>query len=355
MAGKTRIGIVGMGKIGTVHARAFGGVPGVEVAALCDTRADVLQAKGEEFSVGAQFDDYRTMLRQAEVDAVVVCTPNFTHCRTTIDALKAGKHVLCEKPMALNAREGARMVAAAAKARKVLQMGMVWRHKPDAKAAREYVEQGSLGRVYHMRLVLRRRRGIPGLGGWFTTRALSGGGVLIDIGVHFLDLCMWLAEAWEPERVSAVLHAEFGTPMRDYVFTGMWAGPPRYDGTFDVDDYATGMVRFPGKLTLSFDLAWAANCEEGNVVEILGRKGGLRLADGNGLTLFTEHNGHIADIRPQLPAGDNFSDQARTFVRAIRGKAKCTATGAQGAAVMRLLDAIHRSSELGREVRVPRS
>lgn len=355
MAKKINVGIIGMGKIGTVHATAFRNTPGAELAALCDTRADVLKAKGEEFGVKSLFHNYHKMLEQSNLDAIIICTPNFTHCSATIDALKAGKHVLCEKPMALNAREGARMSAAARKARKTLQMGMVWRCKPEAKLAKDYIEKDYLGRIYHLRLALRRKRGIPGLGGWFTTKALSGGGVLIDIGVHFLDLCLWLADAWKPERVSASLSSEFGNPIKNYVFTSMWAGPPKLDGTFDVDDYATGIVRFPKKLTLSFELSWAANCEEGDFVEILGRKGGLRLADGNGLTLFTEHNGHIADIRPQLPATDPFPSQARAFIKAIRGKTKPPATAEQGVTIMKLLDAIHKSSELGKEVAIPRT
>lgn len=355
MAKKIRIGIIGMGKIGTVHATTFRNTPDAELAALCDMRADVLKAKGEEFGAQALFHDYQKMLAQPNLDAIIVCTPNFTHCSTTVDALKAGKHVLCEKPMALNAREGARMLAAARKARKTLQMGMVWRCNPEAKLAKDYIEKGHLGHIYHLRLALRRRRGIPGLGGWFTTKALSGGGVLIDIGVHFLDLAMWLADAWKPERVSASLSSEFGYPIKDYVFTNMWAGPPKYNGAFDVDDYATGIIRFPKNLTLSFELSWAANCEEGNCVEILGRKGGLRLADGNGLTLFTEHNGHIADIRPKLPATEQFPDQARAFIKAIRGKTKPPATAEQGVTIMKLLDAIQKSSALGKEVVIPRT
>jgi len=354
MAKNVKIGIIGMGKIGTVHAEAFRNTTGAEVTALCDVCPEILKEKGRRFGVDALFGDYRKMLRDADIDAVIVGTPNFTHCPTTLDALRAGKHVLCEKPMALNARQAARMLAAAKKARKALHIGMTWRRRADSKLAKEYVAKGLLGRIYHMRFVLRRRRGIPGLGGWFTTKSLSGGGVLIDIGVHFLDLCMWITDNWKPERVSTALHSGLGAPMKDYLFTSMWAGPPRYDGTFDVDDYATGIVRFPNNLTLSFELAWAANCDEGNFIEILGNKGGLRLADKNGLILFSEHNRHIADIRPHLPEVQVFPDQARAFVNAVRNKRKPQTSAEQGVAVMKLLDAIRKSSELRKEISLPR-
>ena len=353
MSRKVRLGIIGMGMIGTAHAKAFKNVPDVEVAAICDSHADVLKAKGEEFEVERLFADYRKMLNEPDLDAVIVGTPNFTHCKTTVDAFRAGKHVLCEKPMALNAREGRKMVAAAKKARKVLQMGMVWRQRAESLVAKDYIEKGYLGRIYHMHLVLRRRRGIPGLGGWFTTRALAGGGVLIDIGVHLIDLLMWLSNNWKPTRVSAALYAEFGRHMKDYVFTSMWAGPPKYDGTFDVDDYAAGIVRFPKDVTLSFELSWAANCEPESFVELLGNKGGIRLDESNGFTLFTEHNGRIADIRPQYAEVAHFDEQCRHFIRAIRGRGKPPATGEQGVAVMEVLDAIHKSAELGKEVAIP--
>ena len=352
MARKVRIGIIGMGMIGAVHAKAFQGISGAEAAAVCDCRPDCLKAKGEEFGVSRLFTDYRKMLAEPDLDAVVVATPNHAHYTTTMDALKAGKHVLCEKPMALNARQARQMAAAAGKAGKLLQMGMVRRQNAESRVARGMIEKGALGRIYHMHMVLRRRRGIPGLGGWFTTRSLSGGGVLIDIGVHFFDLVMWLADMWRPERVSASLYAEFGRRMKEYVYTAMWAGPPKYDGTFDVDDYATGIVRFAGNATLSFELSWAANCEDVNFVEILGNKGGMRLHDDNGLALFTEHNGHLADIRPQYAEVEVFAAQAENFARAIRGKGKPAATAEQGAALMALLDAIHRSAESGKEAAV---
>lgn len=349
---KARIGIIGMGMMGTIHAKEFQAVPGAEVAAVCDTRPDVLHARADEFGVEQRYADYRKMLRDPNLDAAIIGTPNFTHCKIALDAFKAGKHVLCEKPMALNASQARRMTTAAKKARKVLQMGMIWRHKAECRVAKEMIEKGILGRIYHIHLVLRRRRGIPGLGRWFTTKALSGGGVLVDIGVHFFDLVMWLTNNWNPVRAGASLHSEFGSPLRRYVFTSMWAGPPNYKGTFDVDDYATGIVRFPQNVTLTFEFSWAANCRPEDSVDVLGNKGGMRLCDGDGLKLFTEYNGRVADVRPQYEDASPSEVQARSFVAAIRGKRKPAATGEEGLTVMKLLDAIDKSSRLNREVAI---
>jgi len=351
VAGELRVGIIGMGKIGEVHARAFRSVPGAEVAAICDAMPERLHAKGDELGLGRRYADYRKLLRDPDLDAVVIATPNCAHCRTALDALRAGKHVLCEKPMALNARQARRMVEAARAAGKVLQMGMVWRYKSECIVAKEYVSKGALGDIYHMKAVWRRRRGVPGLGRWFTTKAKSGGGVMIDIGVHFLDMAMWLSGKWKAESVSAAAYSKFGPRMRRYVYTSMWAGPPDYDGVFDVEDYATGLVRFAGDTTLSFAFSWAANCPEEMYVEILGDRGGLRLQLGEGLFLFTEYKGKLATIRPEYPETRHFELQAESFVNAVRGGRRPGATAEEGLAVMALLDAIQRSGATRREVR----
>ena len=349
---KARIGIIGMGSIGTVHAKALATVPEAKLAAVCDALPERLAESARTFGVEAQFTDYKRMLRTANLDAVYVCVGNWRHCDATLAALKAGAHVFCEKPMALNAAQAKRMVATAKKARRLLQMGMVWRHKAESRLVKECIEKGDLGRVYHIRVVLRRRRGVPGLGGWFTTKAKSGGGGLIDLGVHLFDLVMWLSNQWKPQRVSAQTFAEFGRRMKDYVYVGMWAGPPRYDGVCDVDDYATGLVRFGAQSTLSFEVSWAGNNEQGNRVEILGDKGGVRCFDGKPAELFTEMNGRLANVQLQCAENNAFDAQAANFVGAVLGRGKPLATGDQGLILMRLLDAVYRSSRLGREVEV---
>jgi len=270
-----------------------------------------------------------------------------------VAALKAGKHVFLEKPMAMNASQAADIVAAAGKAKTVLQVGMVWRQDPAAQVVRDYVEKGLLGEIYHIRAVLVRRRGIPGLGGWFTTKAQSGGGPMIDVGVHWFDIAMWMSGLWNPTSVSARTYAKFGPRMADYRYVGMWAGPPDLDGAFDVEDYSTGFVRFGDKATMSFEIAWAANAADETFVEVMGEKGGARVFDGNPLRILTEQDGRVADVAPQFNTNVNrFESQMRAFVSACRGQCPPAATGEQGLTVMKLIDAIYASSDAGKEVAV---
>ena len=349
---KARIGIIGVGAIGTVHANALAEINNAEITAICDALPDRLAEKAEAFGVKQTFMDHRKMLKQADMDAVYVCTGNWLHCEQTVAALKSGRHVFCEKPMALNAAQAKKMVAAAKQARKVLQMGMVRRHAEEARVVKECIDKGQLGRVYHMRVVLRRRRGVPGLGGWFTDKSMSGGGGLIDLGVHVFDLVMWLTNQWRPTRVSAQTFSEFGPRMKDYVYVNMWAGPPKLSGKCDVDDYSAGLVRFGPKSTMSFEVSWAGNNEQGSFVEILGTKGGVRAFGGEPTRVYTEMNGRLADIELQYGRNNGYVDQAANFVNACLGKEKPKATGEQGLILMRLLDAVYKSSAKGREVEV---
>jgi predicted dehydrogenase len=354
MSRTVKIGIVGAGTIGTVHAGAFGAVRGVEVAAVSEIDAGKLQAAGEQFKVARLFADYREMLA-SDIDAVVVAVGNTLHKQVAVAALQAGKHVLLEKPMAMNAGEAAAIVRAARQAKRVLQLGMVNRQNPACRLVRDHVQRGVFGKIYHLRATLIRRRGIPGLGGWFTTKAQSGGGPMIDIGVHYFDLAMWLSGLWQPTSVSAMTYAKFGKNMRQYRYVNMWAGPPRYDGVCDVEDYATGMVRFGRAATLTFEIAWAANCREENFVEILGDKAGARLLDGKPLTILTEQGEQIVDVAPQFNANANlFESQAQSFAARCRGEtpAEPYATGEEGVTMMKVIDAVYASGRTGRETRI---
>lgn len=352
MKQKIKVGIIGMGTIGKVHADAYANCDAAEVTALCDVDTGRLAEPGQTYQVKALLKNYRDLLK-TDVAAVSICVPNSLHREMAVAALRAGKHVLIEKPMAMHAGQAAEIVAAQKKARKVVQIGMVWRQKPEAQLVREEVQSGRLGEIYHMRAVMIRRRGIPGLGGWFTTKANSGGGPLIDLGVHWFDLCMYLSGHWHPTRVSAMNYAKFGANMPQYKYVSMWAGPPKYEGVCDVEDYSVGLVRFGRKATLSFEIAWAANAEETTYIELMGNKGGVRTMDGKPVRILTEYGGRIADITPQFNAGINhFHLQAAKFVSACRGECPPPATASEGLTVMRLLDGVYKSAKSGQEVQL---
>jgi len=353
MAKKLKIGVIGLGSIGTVHMDAYRlNTDAAELTAICDINADRLKAQGEKYAVAQQFTDYRQLLK-TDVDCISVCTWNLLHKEMATAAFKAGKNVLLEKPMAMNAKEGAEILAAGKKAKKILQIGMVWRQAAEAQLARQYVADGLLGEIYHIRAVLTRRRGVPGLGGWFTTKSMSGGGPLIDIGVHWFDICMYMSGLWNPTSVSAVTYSKFGCKMRDYKYVGMWAGPPNFKGVCDVEDYAAGFVRFGKKATMSFEISWAGNTEEQGFVELIGDKGGMRVLDGKPVQLKTEYEGRIADITPQYQDVPNrFAVQTKKYLAACRGEGEPAATGEQGVINMKLIDAVYASSKAGTEVKI---
>lgn len=351
MSKKVKVGIIGVGTIGSVHAEAYAKVPDAQVVALCDILPDRLQEKGKRHGVTTLYAKYQDLLANPEIESVSVCVPNRMHAPIAIDALKAGKHVLLEKPMALNQTEGKAIVAARDAAKKVLTMGMVRRQSPDAEVIKQAIDAGKLGEIYQIRIRLIRRRGIPGLGGWFTTKAESGGGGLIDIGVHFFDLAMWTTGLWNPTRVSAKVYSKFGAPMKDYHYISMWAGPPKFEGKFDVDDYAAGLVRFGDKATLSFEVAWAANAKDEQMLEILGTKGGVVV--GGDTVLLTEVDNMMADIKLNFnKEGGGFPQEMAKHIKAVKGEAEPPATGEQGVIAMRLIDAIYKSSETNAEVAI---
>ncbi|MDD2707354.1 MAG: Gfo/Idh/MocA family oxidoreductase [Verrucomicrobiae bacterium] len=350
---KLKIGIIGTGTIGRVHADAYAANPAeAQIEALCDVRAEAVAAEAEKYKVPQQFTDYRQLLK-SDVDAVSVCVGNALHRDVAVAALKAGKHVLLEKPMAMNSKEAAEIVAAMKKSGKVLQIGMVTRQHAEVQLARKMVEEGVLGDVYHIRVVLLRRRGIPGMGGWFTTKSMSGGGPLIDVGVHYFDAAMFVAGLWNPTAVSSNTYAKFGPLMKKYRYVSMWAGPPNFKGVFDVEDYATGYVRFGKAASMSFEVSWAVNAEDENYIEILGSKAGVRLLDGKPLKLVTEYKEQVADVMLQYQKTPNiFHVQAKKFLAACRREAPPAATAEQGCTVMKLIDAIYESGRKNSEVKI---
>lgn len=355
MRKRMKVGIIGMGAIGPVHADAYGASPGeAELCGICDIDPEKLARHGDKHGIpqAGRFRSYRDLLA-SDIEAVDVCVGNTLHREIAVAALQAGKHVLLEKPMAMNAVEAAAILGAATRSGKTLQVGMVKRQCGDLRLVRQYVDDGFFGKIYHLRAVLIRNRGIPGLGGWFTTKAMSGGGPLIDIGVHWLDAAMHAAGLWKPTRVSAKCHQKFGGAMRDYRYVSMWAGPPKFDGVSDVEDYAAGMVRFGGEATMSFEFAWAANAADTEYIEILGDKAGARIFTNQPLKIMTEIEGGLAEVIPCFPdPGNVFHLQAKAFLAACRGEAEPAATGQEGLTVMKLIDAIYESDRRDAEVEI---
>ena len=352
MAEPIGIAVVGTGYIGLgAHLPAYQKMQDeglVRIVAVCDINEDALRAASEKFGVASTFTDYREMLETDGIDAVDVCTPNYLHKQPVVDSLAAGKHVICEKPLAINALEGAEMTAAARAAGRQLAVGLNVRFGAGAQAVKRFVEDRRLGEVYYARAHALRRRGIPGWG-QFTQKDKQGGGPLIDIGVHILDLTLWLMGHPEPVSVTGQTYAKFGTREGVLGLMGRW--DPK---TFTVEDFAAGFVRFKGGATLSLESSFAANIAENQFhTTLLGTEGGASLypSDDARTRLFREESGTLTDTTPVfLPRQNTHEAELRAFIQALADDKPVPVPGEQGLLVTRILDALYESAETGHEV-----
>jgi len=337
MAKKINVGIVGMGWPGREHLKGYKQCANTEVVALCDMNTELAQQQADEHGVAAVYADHKKMLKEAGIDAVSVCLPNFLHAPIGLDALRAGKHVICEKPPALNAGEARRMAAAAKAGGLTLQYALSQRFVGANKLAKDYIDKGELGDIYFARAVYHRRRGIPlGTQSWFVNKKLSGGGALIDIGVHALDAAWWLMGTPKPVSVSGNAYQQFKHVV------------PK--GTqFDVDDSAFGLIKFDNGATLILECSWALNLPSRSAIQIAGTKGGVEL---NPLKIYVEREGVQLDVTPEVPGGDVFAGQMGHFIECIQTNKTPLMSGEQGVQLMQMLDAIYKSSASGKEVRI---
>jgi predicted dehydrogenase len=334
---RLRVGIIGLGWPGVEHLKGYRSTKEAEVVAVCDLDAERRERIAAEYKVPRAFADHKKMLREAELDAVSNCLPNFLHAPVTLDALKAGKHVLCEKPPAMNAREAAAMAALAKRKKLTLMYALCLRFGSDAMLVRDYVDRGELGEVYFGKAGYVRRRGIPiGKGGWFVDKKRAGGGALIDIGVHALDRCWWLMGCPKPVAVLGSVYRKF----RREVPKGV---------KFDVDDAAFALIKFANDATLILEATWAINLPGGGWCEIAGTKGGARLSP---LTIFVERNGVQLDITPQPPQNNAMVAETVHFVECCLAGKKPIMDGDQGVELMKMLDGIYTSQATGKVARL---
>ncbi|HET7559041.1 MAG TPA: Gfo/Idh/MocA family oxidoreductase [Limnochordia bacterium] len=347
MADKIRVGIIGTGGIARgAHVPGYKELPDVEIAAVCDVAFDRAKALADELGAEA-YADHNEMLNRAKLDAVSVCTPNAYHKQPTIDALRAGVHVLCEKPIAKNQVEGAEMVRVAKETGKILTIGLMTRFNPGPQAIRRYFDAGDLGEVYYCRDQYLRRRGIP-TWGVFHIKEKSGGGPLIDIGVHILDLAMWLMGNPKPVSVTGATYAKFG---RRTDVVGVRGLTEKIASEYDVEDMATAYVRFANGATLTLETSWASEIEQDmQQVELFGDRGGAKLSP---LTLYKQENGTLVDLKPtQLGNYGGHKAEIAHFVKCIKGEAEVLVKPEEALDVQKVLDGIYRSAEMGREIAI---
>lgn len=345
------VAVIGCGNIArNSHLPAYAKNPNAKIKYVVDIKPEAAKEMAEKYDVPHVLTDYRDLLDDPEVDVVSVCTPNYLHARMSIDCLNAGKHVLCEKPAAMNAEEVKAMKEAADKNGKILNIGVVNRFNTAVNMIKDMIEAGKLGDLYHIYCSFRSHRSIPGLGGWFTTKSMSGGGVLIDWGVHFLDLIFYCIDPEKVYTVSSSAYSELAKDMEEYVYESMWAGPPNYDGVYDVEEMVSGFIRTSGP-TINFNGAWAQNIgEAGMFIEFMGDKGGIKLQYGGGFTFYTTKDGKLYEETPEIDFADMFYDEIDSFLKAAAENRKTRANVDNILITTQVMDAIYESAELGREV-----
>jgi predicted dehydrogenase len=348
-----KIGIIGCGTIANAaHIPAYMANQDAEIKYFCDLIPERAEEAVKKYGVGTAVTDYKTVINDPEIDAISVCTPNFSHSLISIDALAAGKNVLCEKPPARTLEEAFKMQQACKESGKVLNIGVVNRFNDGVNKIKSLIDSGELGEIYSVYMSFRSHRGIPGLGGAFTTKAVAGGGVLIDWGVHFLDIVMYCCGDPTPLTASGEAFGELGKTIGDYVYTNMWAGPPTPDGVFDVDDGVTGMIRTTGP-TITFNGAWAQNIGETEMfIDFLGSKSGIRLDYGNDFVLYGTKNGMLSETSFQYSSRDMFQNEIDEFLKCIDTHEKLPSHIDTVIITAKVLDAIYRSAEEHKEVAI---
>jgi len=348
---KLRCGFVGGGTIMRIHAEALSQRQDVEMIAVAEVVEPMLATSADMFNIPGRYRDFEEMFRQETLDLAIIGVPNAFHAAATLAALNAGCHVLCEKPPAMNVAEAKTMAATAEKHNLRLAYGLHMRFTAQVEAAHRYLAAGRLGDVYHASTHWLRRRGIPGLGSWFTTKAVAGGGVMIDVGVHELDLAHYLMGQPKPIAASGVAHARFGIDPANYNYLSMW-GTPVPEGPFDVDDFTAALIRFENGASLMLQVSWAANTPEGRSLRVMGTKGGIFLEQDQ-LKIITEDNGFNADITPLFNNQDVRVAQLEHFIDCVRNPEKELRVDAQqGLVLQHMLDAVYQSAETGREVSI---
>jgi len=344
--GRLKIGLVGAGSIGTIHAGSIRSIEEAELSAIVDVRLDRAKALAEEHGVEKVYEDYLEMLDREQPDAVVIATPNYLHARMTIDSLNRGAHVFCEKPMAMNAQEAEKMVKARNKSGKILMLGMCQRFRDDSKAIRDLVLRGELGNIYFTKITLLRRAGIPGMGSWFTTKAFSGGGPLIDLGPHVLDLALWLQGFPRPVSVKGYTFSKLGTQNK---CLGSW-GIPEPGGPFDVEDLAVALIRLEGGGVMHLETSWALYTKDDTFNIVLsGDKAGASLTPS---FKFTEVEGKWVETEIKCAEVNVYLEEMKHFVECIKQNKSPEPLPEHGVLVMKIIDAIYRSADRGREENV---
>lgn len=349
-----KIAIIGCGAIANgAHIPAYMKNPEAEIKYFCDIIPERAQAAVEKYGCGTAVTDYHDVLTDPEVVAVSICTPNLMHSVISIDAMRAGKHVLCEKPTARTYAEALEMQKVQHETGMTLNIGVCNRFNDSVRRIKQYIDDGKLGTVHHVYVSFRAHRSIPGLGGAFTTKAIAGGGALIDWGVHYLDIVMYCTGDPTPKTVTGEAFCKLGKDMPNYVYKNMWSENTKdLNGTYDVDDSVTALIRTSGPV-ITVNGAWAQNIGVADqYIDFMGDKGGIRLNYGGNFTYYTSEYGSLVSYTPEYNTTNMYENEINAFIDCIKTGEKLASHVDTAIITAKMMQAIYDSSEKHEEIKL---
>lgn len=354
MSEKIKVGIIGCGRIAnSAHLPSYKNNTDAEIVYCCDLIEEKAEKAAKEYG-GKAITDYKVILNDPEIDAISICTPNYCHAKIAIEALRAGKEVLCEKPAGRCLDEVIEMQKVKKETGRILNIGVVNRFNDAVNKIKGLVEGGELGNIHHVYMSFRSHRSIPGIGGDFTNKAVAGGGVLIDWGVHFLDLVMYVCGDPKAKTVSSEMFSKLGANINDYVYTGMWAEDTAKfegDGICDVEESITGLIRTDGPV-ISFNGAWAQNIGEDEMfIDFMGDKGGIRLQYGQNFTMYSTKNNMLTKTTFDYKTNDMYQNEIDAFIKAVQeNNDKLPSCVNVNILTQEIMEAIYKSAQEHKEV-----
>jgi predicted dehydrogenase len=350
-----RVGVIGLGFAGEAHLKSYRQLPNVQVVALAGLEEDKLAHLGTTYEVPHLYRHYEELLARDDIDAISICVPNYLHASIAMAAFEGGKHVLCEKPLARTGAEAEQIMQSAIKANRVLKVVFNQRARSDVQALKRYIEMGGLGSIYYAKASWMRRYGIPGRGSWFINKEMAGGGPLLDVGIHMLDLALYLLDEPKVLTVSASTYAELGG--RDDTLNKVKPGKYYVGSKYEVEDLATAFLRLSGGTTLLLEASWVthSSAEDDFGVLFYGIEGGAEIKVKNynwqdTLRIFTDMVGVPVEIQPKLTRGEGHLAVVREFIAAITSGNWSAHNGSEGLYRARILDACYASALRGCEV-----
>jgi len=346
-----KIAVIGVGSISEAHLNSYKRNPDVEIYAVCDLNEERAKQKAATYGARKIYTDYRDVLADPAIDAVSICTWNKTHAEISVAALDAGKHVLVEKPLAKTVEEALCIQEAVKRTGKVLQVGFVRRYDTNVKMLRAFSDNGDFGDIYYAKASAIRRLGNPG--GWFADKDRSGGGPLIDIGVHMIDLCWYMMGKPKVKSVSGNTYNHLGN--RANIRNLSFYKAADYDPSLNtVEDLANALIRFDNGASLLVDVSFTLHTKADETsIKLFGKKGGFEIDPA--IIISTEKYDTILNVTPQIDQKgfhfeSAFQNEIDHFIGCVQGKREPISPVEDGVEMMKMLCGIYESAAKGKEI-----